>query len=128
MPSNNGGDWIRIAKRMAIYMRDGFDCVWCRLLFPTSELGYKLTLDHIHFEGGNEPHNLVTCCIRCNSSRQRTPLPQWLEKLEVVYGESKENIAHRVLVALSTPINMDEGRRLAKERRPRLKTEPLAAE
>ena len=64
-----GMNWIRPAKRLAIYLRDGLAGVWCGL---SIEDGAKLTLDHLkpYSKGGShESTNLVTCCHRCNSSR-----------------------------------------------------------
>jgi len=66
---NQGMNWIRQNKRLAIYLRDGLACVYCG---ATVEDGAKLTLDHLkpHSKGGgNEETNLVTCCQKCNSSR-----------------------------------------------------------
>lgn len=119
MPSNKGMDWVRLPKRMAIYFRDGFRCIWCKLAVSVDAKGYKLTLDHVYVDGSNEHHNLVTCCLRCNSSRQRTLLSEWLVQVSKKTGEPQEQIAHRVLVALGTPLNMNAGRRLALLRRPR---------
>lgn len=64
-----GMNWIRPAKRLAIYLRDGLACVWCG---ATIEDGCTLTLDHLTAQskgGSNHERNLVTCCHRCNSSR-----------------------------------------------------------
>lgn len=66
---NQGMNWIRPERRLAIYLRDGLACCYCG---ATVEDGAKLTLDHIvaHSKGGsNEAGNLVTCCHKCNSSR-----------------------------------------------------------
>ena len=66
---NQGMNWIRPAKRLAIYMRDGLACAWCD---ATIEDGAVLTLDHLipQSKGGtNHETNLVTSCRRCNSSR-----------------------------------------------------------
>jgi purine nucleoside permease len=66
---NQGMNWIRPVKRLAIYMRDGMACAWCD---ATIEDGATLTLDHLvpQSKGGtNHERNLVTCCHRCNSSR-----------------------------------------------------------
>lgn len=63
-----GMNWIRPAKRLAIYMRDGLACVWC----GEDVENVILTLDHLtpYSKGGsNDQKNLVTCCHRCNSSR-----------------------------------------------------------
>jgi Na+-translocating ferredoxin:NAD+ oxidoreductase RnfC subunit len=119
MPHNSGMDWIRLQKRMAIYHRDGFDCVWCRSVFPINELGHGLELDHVHREGGNEAYNLVTCCHTCNSVRQTMPMMIWLDKLARENNETPQEVAYRVLVALGTPLNMKEGKRLAELRRPK---------
>lgn len=62
-------NWIRPAKRLAIYLRDGMACCWCG---ESVEDGVKLTLDHLipYSKGGtNGETNLVTCCSTCNSSR-----------------------------------------------------------
>lgn len=62
-------NWIRPAKRLAIYLRDGMACCWCG---DSVENGAKLTLDHLRpYSKGGSHHetNLVTCCSRCNSSR-----------------------------------------------------------
>lgn len=71
----NGMNWIRQDKRLAIYIRDGFACMWCG---ESVEDGACLTLDHVrpHSKGGsNDESNLVTCCERCNKRRQdRLPL------------------------------------------------------
>lgn len=67
--ANQGMNWIRPEKRLAIYLRDGLACCYCG---AGVEEEAKLTLDHLrpHKSGGsNEPTNLVTCCHRCNSSR-----------------------------------------------------------
>jgi hypothetical protein len=64
-----GMNWIRPAKRLAIYMRDGLACAYCG---GTIEDGCVLTLDHItplSRRGSNNERNLVTACLRCNSSR-----------------------------------------------------------
>ena len=62
-------NWIRPAKRLAIYLRDGLACCYCG---QAVEDGVKLTLDHLrpYTSGGtNKETNLVTCCSFCNSSR-----------------------------------------------------------
>lgn len=64
-----GMNWIRQEKRLAIYLRDGMACGYCG---ASVEEGAQLTLDHLkpHSQGGtNKETNLVTCCLKCNSSR-----------------------------------------------------------
>ncbi len=66
---NQGMNWIRQEKRLAIYMRDGLACVYC---LEGLEDGVKLTLDHLKLYsrgGSNNESNLVTACLTCNSSR-----------------------------------------------------------
>jgi hypothetical protein len=67
----NGGKWIRPEKRLAIYIRDGFQCAYCgrdlREAAPAD-----VTLDHLNCRthgGSNEATNLITACKSCNSSR-----------------------------------------------------------
>jgi 5-methylcytosine-specific restriction endonuclease McrA len=71
---NQGMNWIRPEKRLAIYLRDGLACSYCD---ATVEETARLTLDHIvpHSKGGsNDATNLVTCCLECNSTRGARPL------------------------------------------------------
>ena len=54
-------------------------CVYC-------EATEDLTLDHVIPLAGGGAHsedNLVVACRRCNSSKNATPLAEWLEKKEV---------------------------------------------
>lgn len=67
--SGQGMNWIRPVKRLAIYMRDGFACVYCG---AGVEDEVRLTLDHLKCQkngGNNDAKNLITCCLTCNSSR-----------------------------------------------------------
>lgn len=67
---NQGMNWIRPEKRLAIYLRDGLACAYCGVGIETD--GVRLTLDHVkpHSTGGNtDAANLVTACGRCNSAR-----------------------------------------------------------
>lgn len=82
MPANEyGSRWIRRTRRLALYMRDGFCCVYCGL----SMIDHKpdhIELDHIdgteYF--GSPVHtndNLVTCCQACNRAKRDLPLSDW---------------------------------------------------
>lgn len=65
----HGSKWIRREKRLAIYIRDGMACAYCG---ASIETGAQLTLDHIktRSNGGNHHEtNLITACLKCNSSR-----------------------------------------------------------
>lgn len=72
--SNNGnhGAKMRRDKRLAIYLRDGFQCVYCGADLHRVK-PFQLTLDHLKpFNKGGllEPSNLVTACRACNCGRQ----------------------------------------------------------
>jgi len=87
--------WIRKEKRIAIYLRDGMCCAFCG---ATTEDGAMLTLDHIHprHKGGTTAAgNLITACRSCNSSKQDTPLRQWLggrEDADEVVARVRRNV------------------------------------
>ncbi len=69
------GTWIRPEKRLAIYLRDGFRCGYCRRDLHGGP-AHEITLDHLDplaNGASNEPLNLITACKSCNSSRQTQP-------------------------------------------------------
>ena len=127
VPHNTGMDWIRLPKRMAIYHRDAFTCIWCRQKTLRSAHGHGLTIDHVHSSGGNNHFNLVTCCHICNSTRQQKTLLKWLMQVSERWGEAPEHISHRVLLALHAPLDLETGKALALARRPRSKIKEKAA-
>jgi len=65
------GQWIRSEKRLALYLRDEFHCVYCgRNLHKASPV--DITLDHLDClsnGGQNHESNLVTACRTCNCTR-----------------------------------------------------------
>lgn len=70
---------IRKDLRLAIYLRDGFRCVYCCAdlhgAAPTD-----ISLDHLTCQsdgGSNEPSNLVTACRHCNCSRRDMPVAKF---------------------------------------------------
>ena len=73
MPSkHHKPNWIPIAERLAVYLRDNFTCLYC----GSSLISYKpfdITLDHLKCRerhGANRDfRNLVTACRKCNSKR-----------------------------------------------------------
>lgn len=110
--------FIQRSTRFAIYARDGFDCVYCRGVFPPDYSGQGLTLDHVvprSLGGHSRPDNLVTACASCNSRRQAGPVsPNW------TYFERHDNTAGvqrrfraRIRRALRKPLNRELGRWLA---------------
>ena len=103
-----GMNWIRRSLRFAIYARDSFDCVWCRCVFPVTEDGRGLSLDHVDGPA-NTPDNLVTCCHACNSSRKGTSLADWLR--------GRPDRRRRLAQALARPVDRALGLALDKARR-----------
>ena len=113
MAHANGMDWIRLPKRMAIYHRDGFDCAYCRLVFPLDPLGYGLTLDHVEGPLDHRPENLVTACTECNKAKDTDTLEHFIQTRGL-----DRAVLQRVGELTSRPLDMVEGRRLAALRRP----------
>ena len=92
---NQGSKWIRPAKRLALYARDGHACIYCG---AGAEIGSRLTLDHVipcELGGSNEATNLVTACLSCNSAKQDLPLRAWLQVL-ADRGVDTSEIASRI--------------------------------
>lgn len=117
MPHNKGMDWIRLHKRLAIYHRDSFDCVWCCSVFPVDPLGYGLSLDHLGSTKDHSPANLVTCCRSCNSVRKDLPLSKWYKYL-AAGGRDIRAIKQHIQYLTQKPINLEIGKWLAYARRP----------
>jgi 5-methylcytosine-specific restriction endonuclease McrA len=72
-----GSKWLRPSKRIAIYARDGFCCLYCG---DTVEKGARLTVDHIvpSADGGtNDADNLATCCMSCNAAKRDLSARDW---------------------------------------------------
>ena len=78
-PHQPVGCWIRPEKRLAIYLRDSFRCVYCCSDLHDAD-PRDVTLDHLRPKadgGSNGETNLVTACRACNCSRQDTPLSRF---------------------------------------------------
>lgn len=70
------GQWIRTDKRLAIYLRDRFTCIYCLRDLHGAD-PQDITLDHVRCQsdgGSNSETNLVTSCRSCNCSRQDKPI------------------------------------------------------
>jgi 5-methylcytosine-specific restriction endonuclease McrA len=79
MAALKSGSWIRNDKRLAIYLRDRFTCVYCLTDLHDSK-PFDITLDHVKCRekgGHNHESNLITACRSCNSSRQDKPLTRF---------------------------------------------------
>lgn len=115
---NQGMNWIRPEKRLALYLRDGLACAYCG---ETVEDGAKLTLDHLtpHSLGGkNQESNLVTACHRCNSGRGSR---DWREFAGAVAGyvdhdvKAEEVIAH-IERTIQRPLDIAEAKAIMERR------------
>jgi hypothetical protein len=112
MSNTSGSKWCRPEKRLAIYSRDAFRCVYCAR--TADEDGVVLSLDHVlprELGGSNASSNLVTACVRCNSRRQDTPLKAWILTL-VDAGRDVESVTREVRSATRRKVDMAEGKRL----------------
>ncbi len=100
-PSQPTGCWIRRERRLAIYVRDAFQCLYCgrdlRSAAPAD-----VTLDHLlprSAGGTNEAVNLVTACRSCNSARQDKP---WID---YATGGARDRIEQRRHEALNLELS-----------------------
>lgn len=111
----HGMNWIRQEKRLALYMRDNFACVYCGL--GIEELDVPLSLDHVIHRGGNDPSNLVTACYNCNSVKKNLKLEKFLS-LEMS-DRRAALAARRVERALRKPWKhlLPEARKIIAERK-----------
>lgn len=103
--SGRSSSWIRPAKRVRIYARDGYRCVWCPPGAARTPRD-QLTLDHFlprALGGGNDADNLITCCYACNSKRQHTPALTYAGKMGNLFGEGFDAL-DRCVDALTRPL------------------------
>jgi 5-methylcytosine-specific restriction endonuclease McrA len=106
----HGGNWIRREKRLRIYERDGFRCVWCLRRVATLQDVAKekhlalATLDHLvprERGGSNEAPNLVTACATCNQDRgTRSAVAYAFDR----YGHAAPIVLDRVIEAIAKPL------------------------
>ena len=107
--------WLPAATRLAIYVRDGFACVYCG---ASLEDGTRLAIDHVlprDLGGPDDPRNLVTCCSVCNGDKRNMTLATYLRHLND-YGRPSDDVFDRVFLAMHRPLNMAHARRLLKKR------------
>ena len=116
-PAANGSKWIRPAKRLAIYLRDGLACVWCG---HTLEDGERFQLDHLKCwsqGGSNEATNLVTACAHCNAARgNRTRTAFARAVAEYTLRETPAEILRRIKRTTRRRLPMEEAKRIIARR------------
>lgn len=115
---NQGMNWIRQDKRLALYLRDGLACVYCG---DSVEAGAQLTLDHIQPSsqgGSNHETNLVTCCHRCNSRRSDRPVADFARAAAEYtnHGVTAEQILADIAELTSRPLPRSEAADLINRR------------
>ena len=91
-------NWIRPAKRLAIYLRDGLACCYCG---ASVEDGVRLTLDHLRCYstgGSHDATNIITSCHTCNSRRGTRPWKQFATAVALYlnHGVTAEHIIAHV--------------------------------
>jgi hypothetical protein len=89
------GQWIRKEKRYAIYIRDGWHCLYCERDLSNLADGQEVTLDHLSEAGGNHESNLVTACKSCNNSKAGYSVESFAS------GTAKDRIAKSIVAPLS---------------------------
>lgn len=117
MSNKWGSKWIRPAKRLALYARDEWTCVYCEVM--GGEFGAGLVLDHVlarDLGGGNEATNLVTACRSCNQLKRDLPVRAFLALLRL-RKRDVEGLADRVRNAKRRRYSIAVGRELFARKR-----------
>ncbi len=103
-------NWIRKWRRLAIYIRDEFTCVYCSRNLKYA-LSAEISLDHLvpKCEGGsNHSSNLVTACHSCNSDRRDQ---DWREFCKSIWRQAYIESQTRL------PINIELAKELVNDRK-----------
>jgi 5-methylcytosine-specific restriction endonuclease McrA len=112
----NGGKWIRPTTRLAILLRDNLACAYCR---ASLEDGTALSVEHLQARdegGGNDPTNLVTACVLCNSRRgghNNEALGLFIRRIAGETGEAPRNVRRRIERLRLRPLDPYRGATLA---------------
>lgn len=97
------GRWIRVDKRLAVYLRDGFRCLCCGRDLRDAD-PRDVTLDHAKARcdgGSNHESNIYTACVSCNSRRQDKPLYDFVgpERMRLIRRNLKRSLTKYRLLA-----------------------------
>jgi 5-methylcytosine-specific restriction endonuclease McrA len=118
---NRSSKWITPEKRAAIYLRDGFACVYCggtpravRAPYENANaLAPGLQIDHVRprSQGGtNGAHNLATVCDACNRSKCDLTIDEWITKTVRGKRAAIRALHFRLAEALATPLDLHAGK------------------
>jgi 5-methylcytosine-specific restriction endonuclease McrA len=112
----HGMNWIRQEKRLALYMRDNFACLYCGTGVEEEVI---MTLDHVQHWGGNDPSNLVTACMECNVSKSWRSLKTFLRELTGDDARKSEKIIARVQHSLKVDVKqfLPEAKEIIRQRK-----------
>lgn len=115
---SQGMNWIRPAKRLSIYLRDGLACCYCGV---TIEDGARLTLDHVtplSRRGTNKETNLVTACLSCNSSRGNRKVEDFCTAVAgyLNHGIKAETILGFIRETVNRPLDLSAAKELISRR------------
>lgn len=116
MSNANGSSWVRKEKRLALYHRDGFSCIYCG---ESADDGAALSLDHVtprELGGTHEATNLITSCVSCNSSRRDLSLRAFFVILRDK-GIDTTGLAAKIRRQTRKSLDMKAGRALLAARR-----------
>ena len=115
----HGMNWIRQEKRLAIYLRDKFACIYCGAGVESEETIFSL--DHVKHYGGNQVENLVTACMDCNTQKGNSKVADFVKGLP----EDREVVLARVARALATPVNLEEAKQMIRSRKTQTEENPF---
>jgi len=102
-------NYVTKQKRLAIYKRDQFSCLFCGV-------GIKrdvsiLSLDHLQARSKNGNHssakNLVCSCRECNNAKANKTLSQFAREI----GLHPKQLKRRIKKQTNTPINIKAARK-----------------
>lgn len=111
----HGSKWLRADKRLAINLRDGMQCAYCK---QGLEDEVVLSLDHLiprSHGGDNHQSNLITACRKCNSARGNRDWQQFAHDTATYlnHGVTGEMIVNYIIETTNKPLN--QYRKMAKE-------------
>ncbi len=116
--NGSGSGWITPARRLALYLRDGFLCQYCGTDLHAAP-ARTVTLDHLTPQcrgGTHASSNLITACLSCNSRRQD----------QVWYKYAPEGAVERILRTRRRRPNLSLARAILADRRTKAQVEAEA--